>query len=282
MICEYAYNEKHELVHVDSVPNGLACNCTCIWCNAKMEAKNGGEIRDHHFAHYDKKDCEGYYETLMHLWSKEIIAEEKCVMLPDGEKMEFIGTEIEERNDFKDLQPDIVGINKDDSRFWIEIAVTHKCDDNKRRKIIENKTDCLEIQVPETIDSKDTLRDFLIGCPDDRYFIYTDEFRRLLEEYKILCSTYDKYPRMGNGFFEMCRYWKSIGIVGFTAKDRRERYIPWIKRFRKKDNLTMSYEDLIRFLKDNLDIKIFQEDHTITVILKLCGEVISLDSHELY
>lgn len=204
MLCEYAFNEKHELVHVDSVPNGLDCNCTCPRCGEKMIAKQG-KINEHHFAHSSGSECEGYYETVMHILAKEIIAEEKCVMLPeykdiyndfieidnytnyfklDSKILKFESVEIEQRNDLNDLQPDIVGITGDGLRLWIEIAVTHKCDDNKIQKIKNNNINCIEIQIPENIYSKDDLKNFLVNCNSYRYFINYPHNEKILKEEK--------------------------------------------------------------------------------------------------
>ena len=44
----------------------------------------------------------------------------------------------------------------------------------------------------------------------------------------------------------------------------------------------MSYEDLIKFIKENLRIEIQQEGHSFTVQLRFCGEVISEDYYGAY
>ena len=41
----YAFNVDRKLVHIDSVKNGLECNCTCPGCNESLVAKNDGKIR---------------------------------------------------------------------------------------------------------------------------------------------------------------------------------------------------------------------------------------------
>ena len=32
MLCEYAFDINHKLVHIDDVDNGCNCNCTCPCC----------------------------------------------------------------------------------------------------------------------------------------------------------------------------------------------------------------------------------------------------------
>ena len=39
----FANNSKGELVFVDDVENGYACNCFCINCHGKLNAKNNGD-----------------------------------------------------------------------------------------------------------------------------------------------------------------------------------------------------------------------------------------------
>lgn len=47
-------------------------------------------------------------------------------------------------------------------------------------------------------------------------------------------------------------------------------------------HIEMNYTELVDFLKENLKIEIFQKRTDFTVMLKLCGEVISSDSYEVY
>lgn len=179
MLYEYAFDINHKLVHVDSVANGLACNCTCPCCGEKMIAKNNGEIKDHHFAHSSGSDCAGYKETLLHIWSKQIIQEKKEFTIPkykrvvSAKKLKFSSVEIEQRNDTKLLQPDIVGVTDDGLRLWIEIFVTHKCSEEKIQCIKENGYNCIEVKIPEEIETKEELSEFLVNSDDSnfKYFI---------------------------------------------------------------------------------------------------------------
>lgn len=78
----YAVGEKGHLVHVDDVPNGEVCGCTCPECGSKLIAKNKGQHNQHHFAHIGGSDCVGAVESALHLMAKEILSEGKKIMLP--------------------------------------------------------------------------------------------------------------------------------------------------------------------------------------------------------
>ena len=68
---DYAIDASGKLVHVDDVPTGQKCGCHCPCCNERLEAKNAGEKREHHFAHASGSDCSGAYESMLHLLAKE-------------------------------------------------------------------------------------------------------------------------------------------------------------------------------------------------------------------
>ena len=69
----YALDSSNKLKHIDAVENGMACGCVCPCCKERLMAKNGGTKRMHHFAHASGVDCEGAYETMLHLLAKERI-----------------------------------------------------------------------------------------------------------------------------------------------------------------------------------------------------------------
>lgn len=69
----YALNGDGKLVHVDSVPKGNNCGCTCPACHKPLQAKNGGNIKVHHFAHQSGVECPHALESVLHLLAKERI-----------------------------------------------------------------------------------------------------------------------------------------------------------------------------------------------------------------
>lgn len=178
MICKYALDSSGNLVFIDDVKNGLECNCKCPSCGEKMIAKNNGKIKDRHFAHESGHTCEWYRETLLHIWSKEIIENEKTIMAPEKDsrykfpdKFSFVSVELEKEDSITKLKPDIIAITEDGLQLWIEIAVSHKCEDIKINKIKENNINCLEVEIPTYIESKEKLKEFLIDEKEDRCFI---------------------------------------------------------------------------------------------------------------
>lgn len=168
--CKIAYaieKDSLRLVCVDEVPNGKACNCICPACGEKLVARNGGSKLSHHFSHMSGNECEYALQTTIHLLAKEVLSEIKEIMLPGykffgPQLVKLKDVEIEQRNDCKYIQPDLVGITERGVRILIEIFVTHKVDDNKRKKIIENNLNCIEIRFPrDTEPTKDNIAHIL-------------------------------------------------------------------------------------------------------------------------
>lgn len=174
---KYALNEKGELVHIDSVPNGNDCGCICPACNKPLQGKNNGTHRTHHFAHQSGVDCPTAYESSLHLLAKKKIQEafyesqvitisfeykSCCKMIDTCHYMKYndcIERTIKTFNlkDFYDVCEQEISYNnvnrRSDLKFsssqypnraplYLEIYVTHASDDTKLHsgnKIIEAK-----------------------------------------------------------------------------------------------------------------------------------------------
>jgi len=168
----YALNTNGRMVHVDSVPNGTDCGCVCPKCHQPLIAKQG-EKRLHHFAHcgeygeHGAHPCRGYFEAEIHCLAKQIIKDKKELMLPAFEdfvkakRVRFVKVEVEERNDRKDLQPDVVGETEDGRRIMIEIYYSHQVREDKKNKIKELGCECVEIDVKGV--EENTLENFLLN-----------------------------------------------------------------------------------------------------------------------
>lgn len=68
-----AKNKDGDIVHVDSVARGASCNCFCIYCGARVGARQG-DINAHSFYHLDgDKDCP--YRTILYERKRKEIQE---------------------------------------------------------------------------------------------------------------------------------------------------------------------------------------------------------------
>lgn len=177
----YALNEDGQMVHINEVPNGISCKCHCPKCSAPLVARNNGETMSPHFAHASGTLCSGAHESELHLLAKEIISEQKAVMLPHyaniykGGLVRFDDVEVEERNDIASLQPDLCGVVHKaighDSRLWIEIMVTHAIGPDKRELIRKNGIACIEINLSQFINrlvTREELQTFLLADQSQR------------------------------------------------------------------------------------------------------------------
>ncbi|WP_338359208.1 competence protein CoiA family protein [Yeosuana marina] len=191
---------KKQLVNIDQVVSGLDCNCFCPNpnCNSKLIARKGN-IKKHHFAHYETDECVGAFESALHLLAKEIIQTEKRIAIPE---MEFYDSEYEnatillsEKKEVKaqsvdleilqgDFQPDVV-MNFGSKQLFIEIAVTHFVDDEKRKKITNSGISTIEIDLSSFMAGfeKQSLVEALIYSADNKKWIYNSKQNLLINNY---------------------------------------------------------------------------------------------------
>ena len=146
----YAWNEKKDLVHVNDVAKGMNCGCVCPHCQSPLYAKNGGQIREHHFAHAKGHECDGAFETTLHLLAKEVLQETGRIMLPPSDSNGFpVGlvrlhnVEVEKWDEENKIRPDVEGVMENGERLLIEFLVSHKIDERKRQTIIDKHLKCV-------------------------------------------------------------------------------------------------------------------------------------------
>lgn len=176
-----------KMMSVDSVANGIACNCVCPSCGSPLVAKNNGETVSPHFAHASGCSCSDAHESELHLLAKEIISEERRIMLPGygrvygGGAMTFDNVEVEKRNDVSCLQPDLCGV-KNGSRLWLEVMVTHAIGPEKRDLIRKNNIACVELNLSQFINrqvTKNELRHFLLHSKSAREWTNNPKLEKL-------------------------------------------------------------------------------------------------------
>lgn len=172
----YAVGAKGHLVHVDDVPNGEACGCTCPECRSKLIAKNKGQHNQHHFAHVGGSDCVGAVESALHLMAKEILSEGKKIMLPRyplqvGGVRLFQSVDVESYYKELSLRPDCVG-DTAGQKLWVEFKRSHEVDTDKAAKIKSAKIECVEIDINACPLDPLKMKEFLEESSENRQWIY--------------------------------------------------------------------------------------------------------------
>ncbi len=184
------------VVHIGEVDRGLDCDCVCPECGAPLMARKG-VIREPHFAHYREakhQRCGSGYETLMHRFAKQVIAEAGYLALPGFEaKFEppdddlsfliapkramFHRVEIEERMALARRRVDVVGY-EDDGRILIEVCVTHRVRGKKLKEVQRASEAMVEITLQKHAlfaDSSDDLRKEILDQIDNKRWIFHPE-----------------------------------------------------------------------------------------------------------
>ena len=146
-----------QLVHIDDVEKGLACNCVCPHCKTQLVAKKGNH-RAKHFAHYKLADCNHGTETALHLMAKSIVAKTRKVFVPYVPKTEY---DLEKRGKVvafekaeleKQLSSSVRGdilLYTGESCLNVEIKVTHKVDLAKTIELFNLGISAIEVDLSD-------------------------------------------------------------------------------------------------------------------------------------
>lgn len=150
------------LLHIDDVPSGLACNCSCAGCGRPMVAKKGN-VQAHHFAHQAQQDgrsCASAGETALHKFAKQILDERLEIALPAMHVAERGDREIVVQAETRtfdraileakagQIVPDVMLLLRD-RRLIVEFKVTHPCDEEKLARIQMMDIGAIEIDLSQ-------------------------------------------------------------------------------------------------------------------------------------
>lgn len=185
MIFSWAEHSSGKMVHVDSVPQGLQCDCVCPKCRERLLARHG-EIRHHGFAHHSEmrganlKIC--YMVTLYKL-AEQIISSRKRIHAPSyygifrESDIEFSDVKIDSCYDREDKQPDIIATSTDGKQYLIEFTFAYKV---QHKNAIDYKNlNCLEIDLSNQ--TLETVENFLLNSAEDRKWLNNETFFRSIE-----------------------------------------------------------------------------------------------------
>ncbi|XZH79086.1 hypothetical protein ACSW8S_19645 (plasmid) [Clostridium perfringens] len=221
------YGFKNDiLVHISEVEKGLDCGCSCPCCGSLLVAKKGAKV-SHHFTHYNRNECEGAYETILHMLAKEILSENNCIvgpeimigpndMLTDRSLIHYDDVILEKK--IGNIVPDVV-LYKAGRPMIVEIFVTHNVDLVKREKINKLGISVLEVNLSKISRgiTKDELESILLYKSECKAWIYNkplDDFIKKQSENLIsLCSNYR--------VFKGEKFWMSDYILECPLEKRR-------------------------------------------------------------
>ncbi len=191
-----------KIVDISQVDSGLACNCVCPSCNHPLVARKGN-IMAHHFAHYKSAECAAALQTALHLAAKDILLRIKKIRIPEvkgyaggnlgeGFNLGEILLHKEQTINFDEvflekrvgeIIPDII-IKINGKPMFIEIAVTHFIDEEKKKKIEELNVSTLEINLSK-LDRKITLEELeniLIDGIENKEWIFNTKYKAFENE----------------------------------------------------------------------------------------------------
>ena len=185
-VFSWAENAEGRMVHVDDVPRGLNCGCTCPHCHERLLARHG-EVKEHGFAHHSETrgaNLNICYAVIMYKLAEQIIQTEKRIHAPSyygifkEKDIEFDEVRIDSQYEREDKQPDIIATTKDGKQYLIEFVFKFKVQHNKALDY-KNLT-CLEIDLSNQ--SLEALRDFLLSSTEDRKWLNCEDYFERIEE----------------------------------------------------------------------------------------------------
>ena len=185
-VFSWAENAEGKMVHVDDVPRGLNCGCTCPNCHEALLARHG-EVNEHGFAHHSEtrganlKIC---YMVIMYKLAEQIVQTKKRIHAPSyygifkEADIEFENVIINSQYEREDKQPDVIATTKDGKQYLIEFVFKYKVQ-HKQALDYRNLT-CIEIDLSNQ--SLESLEKFLLSSTEDRKWINSEDYFNRIEE----------------------------------------------------------------------------------------------------
>ncbi|WP_427914798.1 hypothetical protein ACPWT1_07765 [Ramlibacter sp. MMS24-I3-19] len=158
----FARHASGEVRHVSDVRSGLAYGCMCLDCGERLIARKG-EVREHHFAHTSGNEHDWAWETHLHLYAKQLVAQAGGLAVPlHASICEHLGFPESRQRGRLDAHP--LGIEQEVARgavrpdlivqvadrrieVALEVYVTHAADRAKRQEFKRLRLPALEIDL---------------------------------------------------------------------------------------------------------------------------------------
>lgn len=187
-VFSWAENSEGEMVHVDSVPRGLQCDCVCPYCHERLMARHGDQ-REHGFAHHSDNrgaNLEICYMVILYKLAEQIVQTHKRIHAPSyydifpEKDLEFETVKVDSSYDREDKQPDVIATTKDNKQYLIEFVFDYKV---QHKKAIDYKNlNCIEIDLRNQ--KLETLEKFLLFSTEEKKWLNNyDDFNKIEERY---------------------------------------------------------------------------------------------------
>lgn len=185
-VFSWAENAEGKMVHVDDVPRGLNCGCTCPNCHEALLARHG-DVKEHGFAHHSDtrganlKIC---YMVIMYKLAEQIVQTKKRIHAPSyygifkEKDIEFVEVKVDSQYEREDKQPDVIATTKDGKQYLIEFVFKYKVQ-HKQALDYKNLT-CIEIDLSNQ--SLESLEKFLLSSSEDRKWLNSEDYFNRIEE----------------------------------------------------------------------------------------------------
>ena len=195
--------QNNNLVTPSEVKRGLACNCICPGCNARLIANHPkSSKRVNYFSHYACKGCSTGYQTALHLAAIRVISENKWILVPDiyseltlvdedtlaEAKVErsikggivILDSVEQEVHEYPNIVPDIVAMKGGDVLF-IEVAVTSVIKESKLDKLKMLNFPVLEIYLKPNSDipSLEEIKKLVLNTAGNRRWVVNPKLLQL-------------------------------------------------------------------------------------------------------
>lgn len=223
-IITYAIKEGKP-THISEVDSGISCGCFCPSCNSPLVAKKG-KIKIHHFAHFKQKDCEGAFESALHIGAKHEIQKHGYFMIPKGnlvfdsnkesikvfDAMKIPIEKVHVERNLGHVRPDIL-IETEDKFLAIEIYVTHEVN-KKKIEIYRNLgISAIEIDLSELHNTNQSydLAELVVTSVENKKWIFNKlihSYYKKFEEFAVLVPENEIFG--GYACPLKLYYWKGI------------------------------------------------------------------------
>ena len=290
----FAVNENNEIVYIkedDRENKELYRNCYCPKCREKLIPRMGEKNR-WHFAHKSNKQCDGNFESSLHLYAKELIKKNNTILLPQVSISEYISYNKMDEEFLKDLNnwrqyneewipsltfleenkyhykwidnevriddfiPDCV-VEVGGKKLAVEIFVTHEVDFDKEKKVRESQIDMIEIcldEIKKDMQEKDFELDKYILFDSPRRWIYKTRVES--EEKKLYNLIYNTKEYIPNEKYTKKELYEK-GLIRQRKREFEERKRELEEQQKeKKREYAEKHQEMYRKIKNQKLLKV--------------------------